>query len=107
MARIRRKRTGFPRSIARFLYLQGSCGDLTLTAVSRDQMDIAMGEDFVSFTRERSGELRDALQRFIDLARFTDEELLDIEDVQVTSAGVSIEQVVVEERRPRRKSATR
>jgi len=106
MARIRRKRTGFPRSIARFIDLQGSCGDLTLTAISREQMDISMGEEFVSFSRERAGELRDALQRFIDLARFTDEELLNIEDVDATSRTVAIE-VIEEERRPRRKSATR
>jgi hypothetical protein len=58
----------FPRPIARFLQLEGGYyGTLDLVAITRDRLELQLGADFVQFTREQAEDLRDAVQKFLEL----------------------------------------
>ncbi len=58
----------FPREIARFLQLEGGqYGTVDLVALTAHILELQTGSDFVQFTREQAADLRDALQKFLDL----------------------------------------
>jgi hypothetical protein len=58
----------FPRTIARFLQLEGGqYGTLDLVALTEETLELQLGADFVQFTREQAEDLRDAVQTFLDV----------------------------------------
>jgi hypothetical protein len=58
----------FPREIARFFQLEGGqYGTVDLVALTAHVLELQTGSDFVQFTREQAADLRDALQRFLEL----------------------------------------
>ena len=64
----------FPRTIARFLQLQGGqYGTLDLVAITDDSLELLLGADFVRFTREQAEDLRDAVQKFLAIERVEEE----------------------------------
>jgi hypothetical protein len=78
----------FPRPIARFLQLEGGqYGTCDLVALTRHQLELQLGGDFVDFTRAQAGDLRDAVQKFLDLEDRTDEELEEAERAVEVAAG--------------------
>ena len=99
------RRRPFPRSVAQLTGLGGTSGDFTLTATSRETLELQLGNEFVDVSRRKVEQWRDALTRFLEFERFTDEELLDVEAVEeveeVMAEQVSIEATIVE--RPRHK----
>jgi ABC-type Zn2+ transport system substrate-binding protein/surface adhesin len=61
-------RIRFPHAIARFDDLQGGqYGTLGLLALTRHELEVRMGGDYVEFPRARVLELRNALDRFLEL----------------------------------------
>jgi hypothetical protein len=97
----------FPRPIARFTQLEGGLyGTLDLVAIARDRLELQLGADFVQFSREQAEELRDAVQRFLELDADGDR---DDRRGEISSEDVVAAAVVVEERSrgraPRRRPA--
>lgn len=63
-----------PKTIARLTGLAGGqYGMLQLIARRVDLLELELGNDFLELSREQAGTLRDALQRFLDLALPCDE----------------------------------
>lgn len=61
-------RSRFPIAIARFAELQGGqYGTIDLLALTRHDLEVRMGGDYVEFPRARVLELRNALDRFLEL----------------------------------------
>ena len=68
MATVSKHPRKFPREIARFLHLEGGqYGTLDLLAMTAHTLELQTGADFVLFTREQATDLRDAVQKFLDL----------------------------------------
>ncbi len=61
-------RIRFPHALARFSELQGGqYGTVDLLALTRHELEVRMGGDYVEFPRARVIELRDVLDRFLEL----------------------------------------
>jgi hypothetical protein len=97
----------FPRPIARFLQLEGGqYGTCDLCAVTRHRLELQLGGDFVYFTREQASDLRDAVQKFLDLEGQTDEELAEAERAVAVAVGAAerVPEPEIREARPRRRA---
>ena len=93
------RRRPFPRSVAKIMGLGGTSGDVTLTARSRHSLELQIGNEYVDVSRPKVEQWRDALQRFLDFERFTDEELLNVEVVEeVRTEHVTVEHTAMVER---------
>ena len=61
-------RIHFPHTISRFTALEGGqYGTADLIALSRRQLEVRLGGDFVDFSHKQAIELRNAVDRFLDL----------------------------------------
>lgn len=84
------KKHRYPRPIARFVSLEGGLyGTLDLIAKRYDQLELQMGSDFVQFTREQAGDLREAVQRFLDMEPHD----ASAHDAMTTETIVAVEEV--------------
>ena len=103
----------FPRTVARLMGLEGGAyGEILLKAVTRHQLELDLGNEFVLFNREQACALRDAVLAFLELAPHKEErheerrEDRHGENHEVQDIAHAIEELaeeIVQEARPRRR----
>ena len=91
----------FPRQIARLAGLEGGAyGEIVLKAITRRQMELDLGNEFVLFTREQACALRDAVHCFLELDE-RHEERGEVKEIE--HAIEELAEEIVKEARPRRR----
>jgi len=95
----------FPRQIARLTHLEGGAyGEIVLKAITRHQLELDLGNEFVLLDREQASALRDAVHGFLALDEKHREREAERNDVQ--EIGEAIDELadeIVKEARPRRR----
>lgn len=68
----------FPKQIARLTKLEGGAyGEIVLKAITRRQMELDLGNEFVLFNREQAKALGEAVRYFLELDDVCDEHARD------------------------------
>ena len=95
----------FPRQIARLSGLEGGAyGEIFLKAITRRQMELDLGNEFVLFTREQACALRDAVHYFLELDERHEERRDERGEVkEIEHAIEELAEDIVKEARPRRR----
>ena len=95
----------FPRQIARLSGLEGGAyGEIFLKAITRRQMELDLGNEFVLFTREQATALRDAVHCFLELEERHEQRRDDRGEVkEIEHAIEELAEEIVKEARPRRR----
>ena len=91
----------FPRQIARLTGLEGGAyGEIVLKAITRRQMELDLGNEFVLFNREQACVLRDAVHHFLELEERHEERR---EEKVIEHAIEEVAEEIAHDARPRRR----
>ncbi len=95
----------FPRQIARLSGLEGGAyGEIVLKAITRRQMELDLGNEFVLFTRDQACALRDAVHRFLEFDERFEERREERHEVkEIEEAIEELAEDIVNEAPPRRR----
>ena len=95
----------FPQQIARLTGLEGGAyGEIVLKAITRRQMELDLGNEFVFFNREQACALRDAVHHFLELEEHREERRDERrEEKAVEHAIEEVAEEIVHDARPRRR----
>ena len=95
----------FPRTVARLSGLEGGAyGEIVLKAITRHQMELDLGNEFVLFNREQACALKDAVHTFLELEVRAEERREERHEVQeIEHAIEELAEEIVKEARPRRR----
>lgn len=95
----------FPRQLVRLSGLEGGAyGEIVLKAITRRQMELDLGNEFVLFNREQACALREAVHHFLELEeRFEERREERREEKAIEHAIEEVAEEIAEVARPRRR----
>lgn len=95
----------FPQQIARLTGLEGGAyGEIVLKAITRRQMELDLGNEFVLFNREQACVLRDAVHHFLELEERHEERREERREEKVIEHAIEeVADEIAHDARPRRR----
>ena len=95
----------FPQQIARLTGLEGGAyGEIVLKAITRRQMELDLGNEFVLFNREQACALRDAVHHFLELEERHEERREERREEKVIEHAIEeVAEEIARDARPRRR----